>query len=281
MRSGGRSLSAGSVLLALVAPLSALPAPSPGYEVFAVRYGTLARYPVRNLVAGAEGSRTIDIAMMVWLLRGQGRVVLVDAGFYRRKLLKAWKPPAHVPASEALAPLGIAPGDVTDIIVTHVHWDHVDGLELFPKARIWIQRAEYEHYVGAGGSARQEAIDPDNARMLAALRAAGRVAFVEGDDVEVLPGITAYTGGRHTHASQYLGVRTASGTVVIASDNCYLYENLERHAPIAWALDAAANLAALDRMGRIASSPRLIVPGHDPAVFDRFPKPGNGIAKIE
>jgi glyoxylase-like metal-dependent hydrolase (beta-lactamase superfamily II) len=60
----------------------------------------------------------------------------------------------------------------------------------------------------------------------------------------------------------------------------YLYENLEKHLPIAQTLDAASNLAAQERMLKIAASPRLIVPGHDPAVFERFPTPGNGVARI-
>jgi glyoxylase-like metal-dependent hydrolase (beta-lactamase superfamily II) len=270
------------MLCALAMPVSHLPAQSTTYEVYAVRYGTLAGFPVNGLVAGADSGRTMDIAMMVWVLKGRdGRVVLVDAGFYRQKFLDEWKPAAFTQPSDALAPLGIAPGDVTDIIVTHIHWDHVDGLDLFPNARVWIQRAEYEYYVADDGSARRRAIDPDDAKMLAALKAAGRVELVDGDAQEMLPGITAYTGGRHTYASQYLGVRTAAGTVVVASDNCYLYENLEKHAAIAQTLDAASNLAALDRMARIASDPRLIIPGHDPTVFERFPKPGNGIAKIE
>ena len=67
----------------------------------------------------------------------------------------------------------------------------------------------------------------------------------------------------------------------MASDNLYLYENLDTHAPIAQTLDAASNLRAQERIKQLASHPRLIVPGHDPAVFVRFPKPGNGVAKIE
>ena len=76
-------------------------------------------------------------------------------------------------------------------------------------------------------------------------------------------------------------MRTRNGTAVIASDNLYLYENLESHRPIAQTLDSLSNLAAQDRMTRLASSRTLIVPGHDPAVFSRFPKPGNGVARIE
>lgn len=250
--------------------------------MYAVRYGTVAAFPVRALVTGADGTRTMDIAMVIWVLRGtDGRVALVDAGFYRQKFLDQWKPTQFARPSEALAPLGIAPEDVTDIIVTHVHWDHMDGLDLFPQARVWIQRAEYDYYVADDGTARQRGIDPDDAAMLAGMRAAGRVELVDGDGHEILPGITVYTGGRHTWASQYVGVRAGTGTVVLASDNCYLYENLDGRLPIAQTLDAAANLAAMDRMRAIASDVRLIVPGHDPAVFTRFPSPGNGLARIE
>jgi hypothetical protein len=104
---------------------------------------------------------------------------------------------------------------------------------------------------------------------------------VDGDAKEIIPGVTVYTGGRHTFASQYVGVNTKAGRVVIAWDNVYLYENLDKRVPIAQAFDAAANPAAHDRMRKLAASPRLIIPGHDPDVFVRFPKPGNGVARLD
>ena len=113
------------------------------------------------------------------------------------------------------------------------------------------------------------------------LNTQGRVSLVDGDAKEILPGVTVYTGGRHTFASQYVGVNTRAGRMVIASDNVYLYENLDKHAPIAQTFDARSNLAAQDRMKQLATNPRLIIPGHDPSVFDRFPKPGNGVARLE
>lgn len=69
--------------------------------------------------------------------------------------------------------------------------------------------------------------------------------------------------------------------MVLASDNVYLYENLEKHAPIAATLDAGSNLRAQDRMRQLASSPRLIVPGHDPAVMTNLPNVAPGVAKIQ
>ena len=255
---------------------------APVWQVYAIRYATVPGFPVRGLVAGADSTRKLDIAMMFWVLKGPGgRRVLVDAGFYRQKFLDSWKPADFVRPSEAVRHLGMDPDSVTDVIISHVHWDHLDGADLFRNARVWIQRAEYEYHVGADGAPLHSAIDTLDARMLLALHQAGRVTLVEGDAQEILPGITAYTGGKHTYASQYVGVRTAKGTVVVASDNVYLYENLDRHVPIAQTLDATSNLAAQDRMRKIASASRLIVPGHDPLVFERFPRAGPGAVKIE
>jgi glyoxylase-like metal-dependent hydrolase (beta-lactamase superfamily II) len=251
------------------------------YEVHAVRYGTLARFPVAALVAGADTARRLDVALMVWVARAPGgRTVLLDAGFYRDKFLARWKPVDYVRPSAALAALGVRPEEVTDVIVSHVHWDHVDGADLFPAARIWIQREEYEHHVDAAGRPRSATIDSADAAMLAGLRRAGRVELVEGDSVEILPGVRVFTGGRHTFASQYAAVSTASGPVVLASDNAYLYENLDRRRPIAQTLDSASNLAAQARMLVLAGDPRRVVPGHDPAVFTRYPAPGGGVARI-
>jgi glyoxylase-like metal-dependent hydrolase (beta-lactamase superfamily II) len=269
----------------VVAPAAAAPPGAshrPIWQVYAIRYATIPSFPVRALVAGADSTRELDIAMMFWVLKGpEGRCVLVDAGFYRQKFIDSWKPAGFLRPSEALQQFGVPPDSVTDVIVSHVHWDHLDGADLFPNARLWIQRQEYEYYVREDGTPAHAAIDSVDAQMLVHLHAAGRVQLVPGDGKEILPGVTAYTGGRHTFASQYVGVRTAAGTVVLASDNVYLYENLDRHAPIAQTLDAHSNLAAQDRMRRIASDLRLIVPGHDPGVFARFPAVGTGVVKIE
>jgi len=251
------------------------------YEVYAVRFASVS-YPVASLVRGAERGRNIDIAFTVWVMRGGGRVVMLDAGFYRQKFITQWKPQNFVTPRDAVATgLGIKAEDVTDIVISHSHWDHTDGADLFPRATIWIQKEEYEYYVGPQGEVLHTGgVDTDDAKMLTEMKRAGRVRLVDGDAQEILPGITVYTGGKHTYASQFAGVRTSAGTVVLASDNAYLYENLEKHLPIAQTLDAASNLKAQERMLSLAASPALVVPGHDPAVFDRFPAAAPGVARI-
>ena len=270
-----------SALTAVLATPNAAAPQEPNYDVHAVRFAHVS-YPVSSLVRGAERGRDIDIAFTVWVMRAGNRVVLLDAGFYREKFITRWKPMDFVTPAEAVQRgLGIAPQQVTDIVISHSHWDHVDGADLFPRATVWIQKEEYDYYVGPQGEVLHTGgADADDAKMLAELNKAGRVRLVDGDAKEILPGITVYTGGKHTFASQFAGVKTTAGTVVLASDNAYLYENLEKKLPIAQTLDAASNLKAQERMLALAASPSLVIPGHDPAVFERFPLIAPGVVKI-
>src|SRR6266849_10382142 len=275
-----------SLLFIVMLPISARVRTSKGatYEVYALSYGVYPAFPVSGLIAGADKDRKIDLQMMIWLVKGPGgRNVLVDTGCYHENVVKGKGIKNLIKASEAIAKLGLSAADITDVIITHMHWDHADGMDLFPNARIWIQKDELQYYAGeAWQSPRTHGgIDPDDVLVAVKLNTQGRVGLVNGDAQEIIPGVTCYTGGRHTYASQYVAVNTKAGTVVLASDNMYLYENLDKHVPIAQTLDAASNLAAQDRMKRLAASTRLIIPGHDPAVFERFPRVGERAVRID
>ena len=278
-----------SPILALLAALACAPlaasaqTAAPVYTIEAIRYATIQGFPVDGLVAGADPARKMDIAMVFWLVQGGGHNVLVDSGFYRPQLFKGWSIADYRKPTEALRAAGLAPADVTDIVISHMHWDHADGMDLFPKARIWIQRDEYTYYTGEAWhhADTHGGIEPDDVEALVKANIAGRVSFVEGDDQEILPGIRCYIGGKHTYQSQYATVHAKDGTVVLASDNVYLYENLDKHVPIAETLDAKSNLRAQDRMRTLASKPGFIIPGHDPAIFERFPAVAPGVVKID
>lgn len=262
---------------------AAAPGVVPQYKIYAIRYATLPGFPVSALVKGADRGRKLDLAMIVWLVKGNGRNILVDSGFYHEKFFKAWKVKDFVKPSKAVARLGVKPEDITDVIITHMHWDHADGMDLFPHARVWMQKDEYTYYTGEAWQHKNThgGIDKDDVLAAVKLNLEGRLTFVNGDNQKILPGITGYIGGKHTWQSQYLGVNTREGTVILASDNMYLYENLDKHLPIAQTLDAESNLRAQDRMKQLAARTTLIIPGHDPAEFDRFPKAGPGAVRIE
>jgi glyoxylase-like metal-dependent hydrolase (beta-lactamase superfamily II) len=266
----------------LLALLGAPPVAPPDYSIQAIRYGSALNEPVAALVMGAPKDEKIDIAMVIWLIRSGGRNILFDSGFHREVWFKAFPTVEYLSPDEAVRLAGVKPEEVTDIIISHAHWDHLGGIDLFPKATVWIQKQEFAYYTGdawqPGG--RHGGIDPDDVKALVQLNTEGRLRLVDGDDVEILPGIRAYTGGRHTYASQYIRV---GGTTpfVLASDNCYLYRNLVEHKASATFsdIDRPANIKNQDRMIQLAGSVDRVVPGHDAQQFERFPTQGR-IARI-
>jgi len=264
-----------ALLLLGASPRQASPGP---YSIEAIRYGTIRDFRVSGLVMGAPRDERMDIAMAFWLLRGNDRVILFDTGFHRARWFDAGFDVADfLRPDSALLQAGVDPSEVTDVIVSHAHWDHMGGIDLFPGATVHIQRDEYAYYTGPAwrDGGRHGGIDEEDVVALVRRNLAGKVDLVEGDDAEVIPGIRAYTGARHTYASQYILVE-GDEPFVLASDNCYLFRNLETHTAGATFLpeDRAGNEAALERMARLAGSPARVVPGHDPLQFLRFPTRG-------
>jgi glyoxylase-like metal-dependent hydrolase (beta-lactamase superfamily II) len=267
-------------LALLLALLSA--APAPDYSIHAIRYSTVPGFSVSGLVMGAPKDEKIDIAMVFWLIRGGGRNILFDSGFHREKWLKAFEEKDYLRPDEAVKLAGVQPEEVTDIIISHAHWDHMDGIDLFPKAVVWIQKQEFAYYTGEawqpGG--KHGGIEPEDVKYLVELNTLGRLRLVDGDDVEFLPGIRAYTGSRHTYASQYIRV-DGNPPFVLASDNCYLYRNLAEHKASATfsEADEASNIKQQERMIQLAGSPDRVVPGHDLLQFQKFHSEGR-VARI-
>lgn len=258
-------------------------ASTPEYSIQAIRYATLPGFPLSELAIGAPKDEKVGIAMVVWLIRGGGRIILLDSGYHRDTFAKDYPMAEYLRPDEAVKMAGVQPDAVTDIVISHAHWDHLGGIDLFPKAIVWIQKEEYRYYTTdawqPGGD--HGGIDPEDVKQLLQLNTEGRLRLVDGDNVEILPGIRAYTGSRHTYASQYLRV-DGNPPFVLASDNCYLYLNLSSHLASATFSDAdhAANIAQQSRMIALAGSPDRVVPGHDPLQFQKFSTEGR-VAKIK
>jgi glyoxylase-like metal-dependent hydrolase (beta-lactamase superfamily II) len=269
-----------TLLLALAVAIPAAQAPE--YSIQAIRFADSPGDSVADMVMGAPKDEKIDTVYALWLIRGGGRNILFDSGFHRDRWFKLWTVKDYLRPDEAVRLAGVKPEEVTDVVISHAHWDHMGGIDLFPKATVWIQREEFRYYTGEawqpGGD--HGGIDPDDVRELVRINTEGRLRLVDGDDQEIIPGIRAYTGARHTYASQYLRI-AGDPPFVLASDNVYLYRNLTEHRASATFSDAdhAANVAAQTRMSELAGSPDRIVPGHDALQIERFPTEGR-IARI-
>src|ERR1700742_813360 len=258
-------------------------AQTPAYSIQAIRIADSPGDKVGEMVIGAPRDEKIDTMYAVWLIRGGGHNILFDSGFHRERWFKLWTIKDYLRPDEAVKLAGVKPEEITDIVISHAHWDHMGGIDLFPKATVWIQKEEYRYYTAdawqSGGQ--HGGIDPDDIQQLVRLNTEGRLRMVDGDNVEILPGIRVYVGSRHTFASEYLRV-DGNPSFVLASDNVYFYRNLTEHKASATFSDAdhAGNIKAQERMAALAGSVDRIVPGHDALQFQKFPTEGR-IAKIK
>jgi glyoxylase-like metal-dependent hydrolase (beta-lactamase superfamily II) len=264
-------------IFAILFLASTSPAQIPNYSIQAIRIADSPGDSVSEMVIGAPKDEKIDTMYAVWLIRGGGHNILFDSGFHRDRWFKLWTIKDYLRPDEAVKLAGVQPDEITDIVVSHAHWDHMGGIDLFPKATIWIQKDEFRYYTGdawqPGGQ--HGGIDPDDIQELVKLNTEGRVRLVNGDNVEILPGVRAYTGGRHTYASQYILVE-GSPRFVLASDNACLYRSLiEGKASATFSeADYPASIAAQKRMIELAGSIDRVVPGHDSLQFQKFKTEG-------
>jgi glyoxylase-like metal-dependent hydrolase (beta-lactamase superfamily II) len=274
-----------AILIAVLFAGASAPAPPPNYSIEAIRYAS-AEDEVAGLVMGAPQGEKINIAMVIWLIRGGGHNILFDSGYHRDTFLKYFPSTEYIRPDEAVKLAGVQPEEITDIVISHSHWDHLGGIDLFPKANVWIQKDEFRYYTGEAWqpAGNHGGIDPEDVKELVRINTEGRLHLVDGDNVEIFPGIRAYTGGHHTYASQYIRIE-GTPPFVLASDNCYLYRNLAEHKASATFSDAdhAANVKNQERMIQLAGgNPDRVIPGHDALQFQKFPTTANGrVAKIK
>ena len=254
------------------------------YEVYAIEYAASdARVPLKNVAVNATSSDSISFSFYIWLLKGEGgRRVLVDTGFLKDSTKKGTPPAKYVRPDRALQRVHLDGDEITDVIITHPHYDHIGGLDLFKKATVWMQQADYEYLVGGawqeGGNNR--GLDKRDVLKIVQLNLDGRLRLVRGDSVEILPGIRAFTGSRHTFTSQHLLVSTATERVLLASDDVWFYYNLQNLLAAALAFDRDAYVREMKRMKTLVSSPDLIIPGHDALVLTKFPSVAEGVVRI-
>lgn len=253
------------------------------YEVYALKFNESGYIPAREIAVGTSSTDSVSICNMFWYLKGSnGRNILVDAGFIDQE-----KPgDSHYERPDiVLKRIKVSPSDITDVIITHPHPDHIGGITLFTNAKVWMQKEDFVYFVT--GTWKKDGylaeFTESDVRNIIEISLQGRLELVEGDNIEIIPGITVFTGSRHTYENQYLLVNSDSKTnrILLASDAIWFYFNLDNLLPIPiYTFDPKAYVEAMKRMKTLVSNPDYIIPGHDDLVFSRFPEVCKGVVKI-
>jgi len=94
---------------------------TPQYSIQAILFGTSPDVPVAELVMGGPEDVKIDIADVIWLIRGGGHTILFDSGFHRDTFAKRFPTNDYLRPDEAVKLAGVQPDQVTDIVISHAH----------------------------------------------------------------------------------------------------------------------------------------------------------------
>jgi N-acyl homoserine lactone hydrolase len=217
--------------------------------VFAVSNGEAEAATTDSSAEGFERYKSLQqggrIAGMValpntLLVRGE-RDYLVDPGLIMQ----------GTPVIGALQELGVEPNDVKDVILTHLHFDHAEGLAGWPMRKTYVHKLETE---------------APYAQLVSGVMEMANLEVLEGEEGEIEPGLRWIRTPGHTDGLISLLVDTDDGLVVIASD-CVgpLPEYFD-------AMDLPEDFGPereelLRQWKRIRDlDPTVVIPGHNPPV---------------
>jgi glyoxylase-like metal-dependent hydrolase (beta-lactamase superfamily II) len=252
----------------------------PEYEVFAIRYATREARRADHFIGGDPHDGPMPIDYFVWVVAGAGRVLLVDTGFTEETAARRKRQFLRCPI-ETLRQLEIDPDSVTDVVLTHLHYDHVGNFHKLPNARFHLQ--ERELAFATGRHVRypyfRHGFEVEDVVGMVRLNFKRRLELYDGD-AELAPGISLHLAPGHTAGLQVVRVHARRGNVVLASDSSHFYENLEKNRPFIAAVDIAAMLDSFRKVEQLADSHRHIVPGHDPLVMRRYPAPSPSLQDV-
>jgi glyoxylase-like metal-dependent hydrolase (beta-lactamase superfamily II) len=243
------------------------------YEVYAIKYAECTERTRRDsFIFDAAHDVPHDLDFFIWVVRNRERTILIDTGFDADEGAVRGRPILYEPA-QALAAIGVSAESIDAAVITHLHFDHAGGLDQFPNARFHLQEAEMAYATGPCmcHPVLQHPFTADHVCNMVRRVYDGKVIFHDGD-AEIAPGVSVHKVGGHSRGLQAVRVATANGPLVLASDAAHYYENYETRSPFPLVVDVEDMLKGFDLLAKLAGERRLVIPGHDPLVRQRFPR---------
>ena len=247
------------------------------HEVYAIRYGHHSRRSPANYIDGDPHDVLQPLDFFVWAIVGPTGTIFLDTGFDEAMGLKRQREMIK-PVQDGLAALGVAPESIETVIISHLHYDHCGNYDLFPRARYHLQDREMAYATGRCmcHQSLRAPFEADDVLAMVRKVFAGRATFHDGHAV-IASGLTVHLIGGHSKGLQSVRVKTRCGYVVLAADATHLYAHIDggRVYPTTYNLEEVVEGYAT--LKKLATSPRYVVPGHDPLVLQRYPAAKAGL----
>jgi N-acyl homoserine lactone hydrolase len=209
---------------------------------------------------GENVGRSIEFSSTCWLIKHGSEWLLWDTGVPEATLNdpRGWSTLPkliiyHLDKSltDQLAEIGLKPGDIGRVAISHTHGDHIGNVGLFPNATILMQRAEYSWIHSPNGP-------NDNVNQLMALArkllgTPKNLQLIDGDtDVFGDGSVTLVFTPGHTPGHQSLLVHLKnSGFIILSGDVAHLEENFEKNIVPSLNTNKAESIASMEKVRQL------------------------------
>lgn len=243
------------------------------FKIIPLKVGEFTGIEKSNLTYQLDPGYKFKAPIIMYLVKGKDKLILVDSGpsdeAWANKYHHGMIQPEEMKPINALKTIGVDIKDIDILVNTHLHWDHSFNNDLFPNAKIYVQRREMQYAISPLPShyvyyeSHQIGMKPKW------LNSIDHIIALDGD-YDLMPGIKVITIPGHTPGMQGVLVNTAAGNILIASDCCGLFQNWEgqgiyKHIPSGIHVNLIEYYKTYEKMDKLT---KFILPGHDPKVFE-------------
>ena len=195
-------------------------------DIIPIDYGKSV-LPESMIFQNGAGNKFRPIIFRIYLIKTENRLILVDAGC---ETMPGFVMTDFIGTVKALNNIGISPEEITDLIITHAHHDHIECAKYFKNAVIYIQKDEYE--AGKGYLAENLNIRTFD------------------EEMQICDGIKAVKIGGHSKGSSIVEITDADKKYIIAGDECYMRDCLAKQIPTGVSYNPEKSRAFIKKYGK-------------------------------
>lgn len=219
-------------------------------ELYSIKYGD-SLFPTSEIYYNDKLNKEVSFSWLFYLIKYNGHMILIDTGFNDEKYIEMFKINFKSPLT-LLEELNIEPENITDIIITHSHFDHIGNIDKFPNARIYIQKDEFENFKKDNTNENLNNFINENNKI---------IAF---NDSYVLFDIFKITKiGGHSIGSSAVSFNYLKKDYFITGDECYLYYNYINQKPVGAYYNIKNNISFLKDL---QGDNKIILTFHEPLI---------------